>query len=73
MAALVVLTVLLRYKNSRTQDSPIITGTRLCTGRPRDLGSIPVRGNGLISDKSVKSFYEHSLNLNGVPGCVAVI
>jgi hypothetical protein len=39
-----VMTTVLRYKNSRSQGSVIVTVTRLRSGRPRNLGSVPVRG-----------------------------
>ena len=43
-ARVAVMTAVLRYKNSRSQGTVIVTVTRLHTGRPRNLGSIPVRG-----------------------------
>jgi hypothetical protein len=43
-AHVAVMTTVLRYKNSRGQGSVIITSTRLRDRRPRNLGSIPVRG-----------------------------
>lgn len=39
-----VMTAVLRYNNSRSQGSVIVTVTRLRSGRPRNLGSIPIRG-----------------------------
>ena len=43
-AHVAVMTSVLRYKNSRNQGSVIVTVTRLRTRRPRNLGSISVRG-----------------------------
>ena len=43
-ARVAVMTTVLRYKNSRSQGSVIVTATGLRTGRPRNLGSISVRG-----------------------------
>jgi hypothetical protein len=43
-ARVAVMTTVLRYNSSRSQGSVIVTVTRLRTGRPRNLGSIPLRG-----------------------------
>jgi hypothetical protein len=43
-ARVAVMTTVLRYKNSRSQGSVIVTVIRLRAGRPRNRGSIPVRG-----------------------------
>jgi hypothetical protein len=43
-AHVAVMTTVLRYKNSSSQGSVIVTATRLRARRPRNLGSIPVRG-----------------------------